>query len=124
MSSGEQERRPTNPDHDPTRYHQAARFAGERSAGHAYEQIQETIYNAPQTNLSGFRLNVDQDWYVAVLGEQPPQELHHELRRILATGEPTTLPDEVLDVLFQRRTRQRRLGDWVEGHYRPGRRLT
>jgi hypothetical protein len=55
-----------------------------------------------------------------VLGATPPQELDRTIRRILAAGEPTALPEEVLTLLLQRRAQQIRLGPWVERHHRPG----
>ncbi len=47
--------------------------------------------------------------------------LQQALERILYTeGTPTTLPDDVLTLLQERREQARQIGPWVEGHHRPG----
>ena len=56
--------------------------------------------------------------------DPPPTALHDALRRILATGEPATIPEDVLKLLNARRAEATEAGPWVEGHYRPGKRLT
>ncbi len=98
-------------------YHQAARFAGEQPAGRAYQQAQAAIYRT-DCDLSTYRLQVNQVWHVAVLGETPPQDLAEELQAILAAGAPATLPREVLTMLVERRKQATKLGPWVERHYR------
>jgi hypothetical protein len=42
----------------------------------------------------------------------------------LAAGEPAVVPEDVLRLLNARRTAATQVGPWVEGHYRPGKRLT
>lgn len=100
-------------------YHVASRFVGEKPAGRAYQRTQELIYES-QTDLSAFRLQLTQVWHVAVIGEMPPAELDRRLRSILATGEPTSLPDDVVQVLFARRNQIAAHTPWMEAHYRPG----
>ena len=123
------ERRPGGePDPERTelpRYHQAARFAGEEPAVQAYFAAQETIFaHAGDVDLSAYRFLLDRVSHVVVLGGPPPTELHDALRAILAAGEPATLPEEVLKLLHARRAQASRAGPWVEGHHRPGTRLT
>ena len=114
MSSREQSKQ------DPTPYYRAARFHGEKPAGRAYNQAQETIFTAPDCELSAYRFHLDRVWHVAVVGEQPPEDLERQLRRILSRGEPVALPEALLRMLKQRRVQATRLGPWIEGHYRPG----
>jgi transposase InsO family protein len=50
--------------------------------------------------LSTFRLRLNQVWHVALPGQAPPENLDRSLRRFLATGEPASLPDDLLQELF------------------------
>ncbi len=107
------------------RYHQAARFSDEEPAGVAYFAAQETVFaHAGDVALSAYRFQLNAVYHVAVLGDPPPTALHDELRAILSAGEPAQLPEDVLKLLNARRARATRVGPWVEGHYRPGKRLT
>lgn len=105
---------------EPRPYYLAARFPGERLAGRAYFQAQELIFNTPDSDLSVFRIQLNQIYHVAVLGIPPPQELEQKLRSILSTGDSTSLPADILKVLLQRRAQATRQGPWVEKHFRPG----
>jgi hypothetical protein len=60
---------------------------------------------------------------VAVLGEQPSPETDQAVTQILSRGKSATLPPEILAVLNARRLEMKQHGEWVEGHYRPGKRL-
>ena len=107
------------------RYHQAARFPGEEPAGEAYVAAQEAIYaHAGEVDLSAYRFQLNRVSHVVVLGDPPPTELHDRLRAIFASGEPATIPEDVLKLLNARRQEATQAGPWVEGHYRPGKRLT
>jgi hypothetical protein len=99
-------------------YLHAARFGGERPAGRAYVRAQEAI-RTTECDLSTFRLRLNQVWHVAVLGQAPPETLDRSLRRILAWGEPTTLPDDILQQLWERRAQAIKLGPWLERHEQP-----
>jgi len=111
-------------EHEPQPYSRAARFPGEQPAGRAYCQAQDAIYRArEEVDLSAYRFHLDRVWHVAVLGESPPAELDERLQQILAAGEPTDLPADILQQLLARRAQASQLGGWVEGHHRPGRRL-
>ncbi len=113
--------RTPQPDPEPSPWYRAARFAGEQPSERAYFQAQDTIYQN-DCDLSAYRLLLEDIWHVAVLGGQPTiTALQQELERTLyAEGEPTTLPDEILVYLFDRRAEQSTRGPWMEGHYRPG----
>ncbi len=101
----------------------ASRFKNELSAKLFYSQAQELIFRDRKADLSAYRILLDQISHVAVIGAQPHERLQKRLEKILSHGEPTTLPDEVVNALHQRRIEMKRRGDWVEGHYRPGIRL-
>ncbi len=36
---------------------------------------------------------------------------------------PTQLPEDILTMLDERRKQAQQIGPWVEGHYRPGKRV-
>jgi len=104
-------------------YCQARRFASEADAGQVYFKAQDVIQHDPTNDLSTYRLQLDQIWHVAVLGEQPTRRLARQLRRILAAGDPTTLPTQILELLLRRRSRALRQGPWTEKHQWPGEHL-
>ena len=114
---------PQQPETEPVPYHRTARFADEPSAGLAYTAAQRAIFEGPPNDLSAYRFQLNTVYHVAVLGEPPPAELDQQLTEILSTGEPATLPPDVLAALAERRRQMSRRGFWSEGHYRPGRRL-
>ena len=86
----------------PALYYRAERFRTERPADRAYFAAQEAIFRA-QCDLSSFRFQLNAVWHVAILRAPPPGELEHRLRLILAAGEPVALPEEVLQLLRERR---------------------
>jgi hypothetical protein len=117
-SSGEPNRELEQPP-----YHKVARLAGEKPAAKAYFEAQGVIFSDVESELSAYRLMLNAIYHVAVLGEQPSQETDQALTQILSQGQPATLPKEALAALNQRRVQMKQHGEWVEGHYRPGRRL-
>ena len=104
-------------------YSKAARFAGERPAAKAYFQAQEVIFADTESDLSAYRLMLNAIYHVAVMGEQPSQETDQALTQILSQGKSASLPSEVLAALNARRLEMKHRGSWVEGHYRPGKKL-
>jgi hypothetical protein len=100
-------------------YLRAARFATESRSNHAYTHAQRALFNTPDSDVSVYRLRLNRDWFVAALGEPPPTELDGQLDAIFASGEPTTLPPEVLTMLVERRTLAKHIAPWVERHQRP-----
>ncbi len=114
----------TSPERPPApAYLRVARFTGETPAGRAYRRAQDLLVGAPACELSAFRFHLDRIWHVAVLGDQPPEDLEGRLRVVLSRGEPAILPEDILLQLQRRRARATRVGPWVEGHYRPGERF-
>src|SRR4051812_37002871 len=112
------------PEHDRSliipAYVHVARFRGEQPAGRAYVSAQEAIYSEPRCDLSVYRLQLERVYHVAVLGDLPPRRLDRTLRRILAAGMSTSLPQELIQILMERRTQSIQLGPWVERHRTPG----
>ncbi len=107
------------------RYHQAARFAGEELAEVTYFAAQDVVFaHAGDVDLSAYRFQLNRVDHVVIVGEPPPADLHDELRSVLAAGEPAVIPEGVLRLLNARRTAATKAGPWVEGHCRPGKRLT
>lgn len=104
----------------PGPYYRASRFRNERLAKRAYFRGQETVFSAQGCELSVYRFLLNGISHVAVLGDQPPTDLDQKLRGILGAGEPTTLPEDILDQLFERRAQASEQGEWVERHFRPG----
>lgn len=119
MSTPEHEESGTDPEHT---YCQAARFTGQRPAGLAYRQAQDAIFRA-ECELSAFRLQIHHLWHVAVVGQQPPAELHQRIRTILAAGELVPLATDILALLFERRAQIIPHTDWMEGHYNQNNRI-
>jgi len=114
----------TSPEQPPkSGYLQVARFLGKKPAGRAYRKAQDLLFATPDCELSAYRFHLDRTWHVAVLGDQPPEDLDRQLRTILSRGTPTSLPEEVLSELQRRRAQATTLGPWVEGHHRPGSRF-
>ena len=100
MPQGEHE---PSAEQSPSLYVQVARFSSERKAGRAYFRVQEALYRSPGCDLSAYRFLLERVPHVTVLGVPPPETLDRTIRRILAAGEPTTLPAEVIATLLQRR---------------------
>lgn len=105
------------PKEDERPYYRAVRFPGEKAARRAYFATQETIF-ATDWNMSTYRLILGGIWHVAVMGDQPPEELERKLMRALRHGDPVQLPYDVLRPLQQRGETERRNGLWTERHYR------
>ena len=121
---GGQSEQPLRPEQEPTPYYRAARFSNEQVAGQAYFAVQDAIFTAEDCDLSAYRLQLNRVSHVAVLGEPPPEELDQTLAALLAAGEATALPAEVVKLLVERRRQATRDSAWREGHYRPGKRLS
>ncbi len=101
-------------------YVRAARYVADAPALAAYTQAQEAIYSS-DCDLSAYRIRFRDNPYVVVLGFTPPEEVESRIDDVLKDGEVARLPRDVISTLTQRRAEARRLGPWVEGHYRPGR---
>lgn len=116
------ENRNGNPDkehEDLPEYYQAARFQDEQHSGEVYFRAQKALHGTKH-ELSAYRFQLVQDWFVAVLGNTPPDQFAQLIASLLSSGEPTSLPTGVLTYLNQRRIQANQIGSWVEGHYRPG----
>lgn len=103
-------------------YCRAVRYSEEPPSAQAYFQAQNMLAGVTY-ELSTYRFQLDQGWHVAVLGDMPPEEFDQQIQSILAAGEPTTLPSDILILLNQRRLQAAAIAPWVEGHYRPGKRF-
>jgi hypothetical protein len=113
-------RRESQPDNP---YVRAARFVADADALATYTQAQELIFSS-DADLSAYRIRYVNVPYVVVLGQTPAADLGQQVDTLLGDangrGEPANLPQDIIKTLSQRRNQARRLGPWVEGHYRPG----
>ena len=127
MPSPEQENQPNQqegkPEQEPIPYYKAARFKAEQIAGEAYFQAQAAIFDTPECDLSVYRFHIKRIYHLAVLGDHPSEDLEQKLQEILSTGEPVSLPPNILKLLAERRSQAIKKGPWVERHYRPGQNL-
>lgn len=125
MPSPENNRRGREPDKEMPGlpdYCRAVRYGEEPPSAQAYFQTQNMLAGVTY-ELSTYRFQLDQGWHVAVLGDRPPEDFDQQIQSILAAGEPTTLPSDILILLNQRRLQAAAIAPWVEGHYRPGKRF-
>lgn len=107
------------------RYHQAARFGGEALAEVTYFAAQDIVFaHVGDIDLSAYRFQLNRVDHVVIVGDPPPADLHDQLRAVLAVGEPAVVPEDILRLLHARRATATKVGPWVEGHYRPGKRIT
>jgi hypothetical protein len=60
--------------------------------------------------LSCFRFRIQRDWHVTMLGELPPDDIDRQIERMLARGDPVTLPADIVGVLSGRRRAVIQLG--------------
>jgi hypothetical protein len=119
------ERGTPSPESELPRYHHAARFASEELAEVTYFAAQDVVLtHAGDVDLSAFRFQLNRVDHVVIVGEPLPPDLHDALRSVLTAGEPAVVPEDVLRLLNARRTAATGAGSWVEGHYRPGKRIT
>ncbi len=109
-------------DHEP--YYQAARYPTKTASGKAYTAIEQILFDE-ECDLSTYRYFVkgERKWYVVVIGQEPPPQLHERLKTVLITlarGETVTLDEDMRAFLLARRLEQSKQGPWVEGHYSEG----
>ncbi len=110
------------PDREPRPYALASRFPTKQEAEQPYVAAQETI-RTMDCDLSAYRFlrqwqePGEKPWYVAVIGEAPPDAAHTKITEIFQQGEMTPLPDQVVAELYARRVGQTQHGSWVERHY-------
>lgn len=76
-----------------------------------------------ECDLSAYRIRYKEVPHVVVLGSLPTPEIDGQLTKILEVGEPANLPQNIVITLAQRRIQAKRIGPWVEGHYRPGQQM-
>ncbi len=100
-------------------YVRSSRYIADADALSAYTQAQEMIFSG-ECDLSAYRIRYVNVPYVVVLGQTPPAEIGQKIDKLLESGEAASLPQDIIKTLTQRRQQARRLGPWVEGHYRPG----
>ena len=101
-------------------YVKTAMFGSDDVALSAYSKAQAILFGA-DCDLSAYRIRYENVPHVVVLGLRPPIEIDQRLTETLATGKAAQLPQHIVTTLTQRRMQAKRVGPWVEGHYRPER---
>ena len=96
----------------------AAKFKAEPVSRRAYFTAQDAIKKDRENDLSVYRFQLSGVFHVAVLGLTPPEPLEQRLRQILAAGDPATLPENIVSLLFVRRAEMSQQSNWLERHYR------
>ena len=95
-------------------------FGSDQVALQAYSKAQGILLGT-DCDLSAYRIRYENVPHVVVLGLRPPAEIDERLTETLAAGKTAELPQHIVTTLSQRRMQAKRVGPWVEGHYRPGR---
>ncbi len=96
----------------------AARFPDEPTSNTAYETARDLIHTEPcEISLYRTALMPAMDWYILVLGQQPPEPLRERIDYALASGEAVELPEDVWAAFNARRLEQSGEGPWVERRY-------
>ncbi len=103
-------------------YLRAVHFRRDAAAKRVYTGVQEAIRNSA-CDLSVYNLRLNGEPTVVVVGDAPPAALDERLRRILSTGRPAVLPQDVIVMLAERGIAERGKAPWSEGHYGTGKRL-
>lgn len=101
-------------------YYRAARYAEDADSSRAYARVERTLHRNRQLDLSVFRVILESQWLLVILGVTPPEPFETHLQHLLLPGELVTVRPDVLAILHQRREASRGLGRWVERHFRPG----
>jgi len=97
-------------------YYRAARFRREAASLRAYQNL-ESLFFREECELSAYRFLWDEGWHVAAVGAEPQPKLQEQVESILSVGQPTSLPEELLQELQRRRAQNTKLAPWVERHY-------
>ena len=84
-----------------------------------YAQVEALLEHQP-VDLSAYNLFLDGRPLVIVLGYPPPPRVHEAIGRILASGQPVSVPEPVLASLFQRSLSQWAQSPWSAHHHEPG----
>ncbi len=119
---GSGEREPKREAQSDSPYVRASRYVADEPALAAYAQAQDVLFST-ECDLSAYRIRYKEVPHVVVLGSLPTPEIDGQLTKILEVGEPANLPQNVVITLAQRRIQAKRIGPWVEGHYRPGQQM-
>ena len=108
----------------------ASRFESRQTSKAPYEAIQE-IVRTKDIDFSVFRLiqnwpehmskapPSNKKWYVAVIGNAPPEPLLQQVRETIEQGEVVTLPDEAVQEMARRRAKETAQRPFTEIHRNP-----
>lgn len=93
---------PKQPENRTEEFVRAVRYQGAEEAARVYWRVrEEVVFGKPGLFL--YRLLLDHEWYVVVLGTKPSEEVVQRLDNIMENGEPETFPEEIVLHLMLKR---------------------
>lgn len=101
-------------------YTRARMFVRDDVAYLTYTRLQDLVHDEA-VELSVFHVRIKDVPFVVVLGEHPGDNLDRRIVELMSRGYSVELDESVYEALRQRRDKMKKAGQWVEGHYRPGR---
>src|SRR5947199_10416801 len=119
--------RPPQTEVSPFPFLMAARFDSRETSQAPYDSIQ-SIVRDQDVDFSVYRMiqNWPESmskappsptrWYVAVIGNPPPEPLFTQVTETINTGEPVPLPDEVVSLLAEKRLTETAARAYTEIH--------
>lgn len=118
---------PPRPEIPPPPFLLAARFPSREASQTPYDALQGIVRDQ-QVELSVFRLihnwpesmskapPSNNKWYVAILGESPPEPIQKRVVEAMSMGEQVALPDLVVAEMARRRLLETAKGPYIEHH--------
>ncbi len=106
----------------------ASRFDSRETSQAPYDAIQSIVREQAVADFSVYRLLQNwpetmskappsmKRWYVAVLGNPPPEPFFTQVTDAINTGEPVPIPDDVIAELARRRVKETAKAPYVEIH--------
>src|SRR5947209_19545288 len=119
---------PPQPESNPFPFFLASRFDSRETSQAPYDSIQTIVREQTVADFSVYRILQNwpesmskappsqKHWYVAVLGNPPPEPLLTQVTEAIHTGEPVPLPDEVIALLAEKRVTETARRPYIEIH--------
>ena len=119
---------PPQPEGSPFPFLMSSRFASRETSQAPYDSIQTIVREQEVAEFSVFRMIQNwpesmskappspKRWYVAVIGHPPPEPLLTQVTKTINTGEPVSLPDDVVSVMIEKRLLESSKRSYTEIH--------